>query len=143
MAYTPTSPEGDLAAIIRRMQQQIDDLQNAPWRIPVLNADPGTTELANIWLLADGRLRIRHRNSTDTAWVIREWVPTAAGSATSGSTTAPPTAAPQTHSASWAATWSASYRGAGPQRTDDTTKLFHGYSGSSFNGRNRAYIGFP
>jgi hypothetical protein len=139
---TPAGPEDEFSSLIKSLQQQINDIRNAPFRIPVLPEDPPTTDPTNMWMLPDGRIRARHRNPTDTAWVIREWVTTSPGSSTSGATPAPPTVAPTSRQGIWTATWSASYRSAGPKRTDHPDRIYWGSSGDSFNGRNRSYIGF-
>lgn len=129
--------------MFKQMQKQIDDIRNSPFRIPVLPADPATTDPTNMWMLPDGRIRARHRNPADSAWVIREWVTTTPGSPTSAAAPAPPTVAPVSRQGTWVATWTASYRGAGPKRTDSgLTRVYWGSSGDSFNGRNRSYIGF-
>lgn len=139
---TPAGPEDEFSGLIKKMQAQIDDLRNAPFRIPVLPADPATTDPTNMWMLPDGRIRARHRDPTDTSWVIREWVTTTPGSSTSGAAPAPPAPAPISRQGEWDATWSASYRQAGPKRTDNPERIYWGSSGDSFNGRNRSYIGF-
>lgn len=139
---TPTGPESEFVAALRGMQRQIDELRSSPLRVPVLPEDPDVTNPINIWLLHDGRLRMRHRNSADTAWVIREYVATSAGTPTSTTAPPPPAPAPVSRQGTYPAQWSASYRQAGPKRTDYPGRMFWGSSGDSFNGRNRAYMGF-
>lgn len=139
---TPVGPESEFVQLLNKMQQQINDLRSSPLRIPVLADDPPTTDPTNIWLLADGRLRIRHRNTADTAWVVREYVTSSPGSGSSATPPAPPTPAPTSRITAWAATSSASYRQAGPKRTDEPGRVYWGSSGDAFNGRNRSLIGF-
>ena len=139
---TAASPEEQFSELLRKQQEQINDIRNSALRIPMLDEDPPDTDPTNIWMFPDGRLRLRHRNTADTAWVIREWVSTSPGSSTSGSATAPPAPAPVSRQSLYVATWSASYRQAGPKRTDQPERVYWGSSGDSFNGRNRSYIGF-
>jgi hypothetical protein len=135
-------PVAALARKIEAMEQAIRDLQQRPFRIPVLATDPDSTELTNIWMLHDGRLRTRKRNSADTAWVIDEWVRTAPGSSSSSTSPPAPAAAPTSRVLTSLALWSQSYSGAGAARTDDgTVKLYYGNGGDGL-GRNRALIGF-
>lgn len=140
----PSDPLDQMSQAIAELQGKVREL-SAPqsFRLPILAADPPVTDPINIWLLPDGRLRARHRNTADTAWVIREWVATAAGSTSSGTAPAPPPPAPVTRQDSWTAQWSQSYRQSGAARTDlGVTHLYYGSSGDGFNGRNRSLIGF-
>lgn len=142
--HKPSDDIQALAARIASLEEQVRDLQRPrPFRIPLLAADPPTSDPTSMWLLPDGRLRARHLNTAGTAFVIREWVSTSAGSSSSGTAPAAPGAAPTTRETSWAAQWSQSYRQSGPARTDAGTKyIYYGDSGDSFNGRNRSLIGF-
>jgi hypothetical protein len=135
-------PVAALSRKLEAMEQAIRDLQARPLRIPVLLDDPVDTELVNVWLLHDGRLRIRKRNSADTAWVIDEFVRTAPGSSHSSTSPPAPAAAPTSHTLTAQAIWSQSYAGAGAARTDDgTVKLYYGNVADGA-GRNRSLIGF-
>lgn len=135
---------------IARLQQEIGEIRRLAeeanrnrFRIPVLSADPPLDDPTNMWMFFDGRIRARHRNTTDTAWVIREWVPTAAGSATSATSGPPAPAVPVTTQATYSAIWTQSYRQGGAARTDaGTIMLYYGSSGDPFNGLNQSLIGF-
>lgn len=140
-----TDPIAQLQAKIQELERTLRDITGVgKMRIPLLAADPPTTDTStNIWLLPDGRLRARHRNTADTAWVYREWVSTSPGSGTSASAPAPAPAAPITRVGVYAAQWSQSYRSTGAARTDDgTIRLYYGSSGDPFNGMNRSLVGF-
>lgn len=128
---------GELEAAVRDLSRPRD------FQIPVLAADPPETDITNMWLMPDGRIRARHRNPAGTAFVYREWVSTTAGSGSSGTAPAPPAPAPISRTGKWTATWSQSYRQSGSARTDGgVTRLYYGSSGDSFNGMNRSLVGF-
>lgn len=136
-------PYSQLIRRISDLESQAKDALRKPFLIPVVAADPPETDPTNIWLLPDGRLRARHRNTADTAWVYREWVSTAAGSGSSGTAPAPIPTTPVTHEVTYLAQWSHSYRSTGAQRTDQgAVMLYYGSSGDSFNGMNRSLVGF-
>lgn len=108
--------------------------------VPLLDANPPTTDPTNMWVLTDGRLRVRWWDGS--AWQVREFTPVAP---TSPTPPAPPSPGPSptTRSKIWTATWSQSYRSSGAPRTDQGTKfMYYGSSGDSFNGRNRSLAGF-
>lgn len=131
-----------LAQRLRAIESAVADLQCGAFRIPVLASDPPDTDATNIWLLHDGRLRTRKRNSADTAWVIDEWVRTAPGSSASATSPPAPTAAPISREGRFTSVWSRSYQQGGNARTDEgVQRLYYGYSDAT-NGRNRSYIGF-
>jgi hypothetical protein len=140
----PTDPYQQLAEQIRLLQAEVRDLRRPrPFLIPVLSADPPTSDPTNMWLFPDGRLRARHLNPAGSAFVTREWVPTAAGAATTGTAIAPPTSAPTTRQTEWSATYTQSYRQSGAARTDaGVVQAYYGSSGDAFNGRNRSLVGF-
>lgn len=141
--FTPGGPEEEFVAMFRDLQRQIKDLRTSPNRIPVLAADPDVTSPINMWVLHDGRMKIRYRNTTDTAWITREYTPVADTGAVSVTAPPPPAAAPVSRQGTYPCTWSATYRQAGPKRTDKGSYLLWGDSGQdSFGGRNRSYIGF-
>ncbi len=139
-----TSPYDQLADRISGLESAIRDLQRPqPFIIPVLAADPPTTDPTNIWLMPDGRIRARHLNPAGSAYVTREWIPTTPGSSSSGTAPAPPPPAPVTYQNAWTATYTQSYRQPGNARTDGgAVDLYYGSSGDAFNGRNRSLIGF-
>lgn len=145
-----TSPFNKSSDPIAAIQREIAEIRRIaeegarrPFHIPIVSEDPPESDPTNLWLFPDGRLRARHRNVTDTAWVYREWVTTSPGSSTSATAPAPPTATATTHQGVWNAIWSQSYRSTGAQRTDaGATMLYYGSSGDSFNGRNQSLIGF-
>lgn len=140
----PTDQVAALAQRITELEAAIRDLSRPrPTVIPILSADPATTDPTNLWLFPDGRLRARHLNTAGSAFVIREWVTTSPGSSSTGTAAAPPTTAPTTHMLYAACTYTQSYRQSGPARTDGgAINLYAGSSGDSFNGRNRSLIGF-
>lgn len=137
-------PQFDAEAIGREMadmRRRLSDLEQRPVRIPVLAQDPPVDNPCNFWLLHDGRLRSRKRNSADTAWVIDEWVRTAPGSGTSSTSPPSPGAAPTSRTSSYPAVWSRAYKADGNARTDDTVNIYYGWRDAT-NGRQRSYIGF-
>lgn len=145
-----TSPLSKGTDPIARIQQELAELRRlaeeanrSRFKIPVLAADPPETDPTNIWMFFDGRMRARHRNTADTAWVYREWVPTAAGSSTSATAGPATPTIPQTFQIAYPAIWSASYRQSGAARTDSgDVMLYYGSNGDAFNGMNRSLVGF-
>jgi hypothetical protein len=136
---------------ITQLQNEISDIRRIAeeanrqrFIIPVLEEDPPETDRTmNIWMFFDGRIRARHRDETDSAWVYREWVPTAPGSSSSGDTAPPAPPAVETFQTTWGATYTQSYRQSGAKRTDaGEVMLYYGSSGDSFNGMNQSLIGF-
>lgn len=140
----PIDPMAAVADQIRRLESRIRELEARPFRIPILGADPPTTDPANLWLFPDGRLRGRHLNPAGSAYVTREWVTTAPGSSTSATAVGTPATAPNSHTVEYPATWSQSYQELGTARTDDgTILLYYGKAtGDTVNGRNRSLVGF-
>lgn len=134
-------PTVDSVQRIAQLEKAIVELQNRPFRIPVVDTDPGVDDPTNIWMFSDGRLRVRYRNTANTAWVIREFVSTAPGSSTSATLKPALGAAPQTQVKRYPAQWHQSYLGAGAQRTDSTGFMFYG-NGNDGNGRQRALAGW-
>lgn len=125
------------------MELKLQDLAHpGSFQIPVRDQDPDDSEPINFWMFPDGRLRGRHLNPAGSAWVYREWIPTAPGASTSSVAAAAPAAAPVSFSRSYPAAWSASYRNDGVKRTDDaSTLLVYGYTDGT-NGRGRSLLGF-
>lgn len=127
-------PFAQMQGRIEALEQQVKSLSQAPFYVPVLDADPATDE-GNIWLMNDGRLRVRNASGT-----IKEYAPV--GSPGGTTTTVPKPAPPapkRTYTKVWNATWTQSYQADNSQRSDP--ELYYGY-GDSFNGRSKALIGF-
>lgn len=136
------NPIDELGRRLRDLELQIRLLTHAdPFRIPVRATDPDVTEPINMWLFPDGRLRARHWNPGGTAYVIREWVPTAAGSSTSATAPAAAKPAPISYQKVYVGTWSDSYKQDGTKRTDVPGLLEYGYADAT-NGRCRSLVGF-
>lgn len=137
-----SDPYSILSAKIADLERRVSEANNRPMRIPLLSEDPPETDPTTIWMFPDGRLRMRHRNTADTAWVYREWVATAPGSDTSVTAPAAPVVVPTTQQVMHLATWTESYQQDGDARTD-TNNLYYGSSGSdSYNGKQQSLIGF-
>jgi hypothetical protein len=134
-------PTVDAVKRIAAIEQAINDIQNSPFRIPVVDQDPGSDDPTNIWMFSDGRLRVRYRNTANTAWVIREFVSTAPGSSTSATLKPAPGTVAKTQQKRYAAQWHQTYVGAGSQRADSSSLIFYGNANDG-NGRQRALIGF-
>lgn len=116
------------------LQEQVKSLTQQPFRIPVVDADPAADE-SNIWLMEDGRLRVRNAAGT-----IKEYAPVGSPGGSSSSTSKPtPPPAKKTYIKTWAATWTQSYTQGGSQRSEP--ELYYGY-GDSYNGQSRCLIGF-
>lgn len=118
------------------LKNQIKGLSQAPLRLPVVDADPDSAQNGNVWLMEDGRLRVRNAAGT-----VKEYAPV--GSPGGTTTTVPKPAPPpakKTYVSTWAATWTQAYKENGSQRTD-TNHLYYGYA-DSFNGRQKSLIGF-
>lgn len=144
-SYTrATSPEAQLS-------QTIDELVEAntrptPFVIPVLQADPSTADPTNLWMTTNGRLRGRYWNGS--TWVYIDY-PLRSDITAPPAVAAPPAPVTKptpikTYKTTWTATWSQTYQGDGDKRTDDrgNNYIVYGNSGDSFNGTQRALIGF-
>jgi hypothetical protein len=134
--WEQTTPEGNVAAYIRRLEARIRALETRTIYLPFLDTDPDPNTAGNFWMYNDNRLRIRKPDGT-----IREIVTTAPAGGGSGTPLPPPPAQPKTRSTTWAAAWSQPYRQNGAKRTD-SNRLFVGYA-DSFNGRQTALVGMP
>jgi hypothetical protein len=127
------------ARFIGKVKELVSNQSRPPMVIPVLAADPPTTDPTNLWLLTDGRLRSRYWNGT--TYIIREYTPvTPTG-------TTPPAYVPQGAAATtqeklYTATWSQSYVGAGTPRAGDGETLLYYGNQQDGTGRNKALIGF-
>lgn len=134
-------PYAALAGEISKLRDQLRALQTGPFRIPVLAADPATTDPTNIWAFADGRIRMRYRDAGGS-YVIKEWAAVVTpGASTSATAIYAQTAAPISRTGSWSATWSAGYAGSGAARADVPTLVPWGNAGDAY-GRNRGLLGF-
>lgn len=136
MSTRSSDPYAQLLDQIQELREELRSTRQAPVVLPVLNADPDIDLGANVWLLEDGRLRVRNAAGT-----IKEYAPVGSpGGSSSGTAKPTPPAAKKTYVKTWAATWGRSYRQSGAKRTD-TNHLYYGY-GDSFNGQGKALIGF-
>lgn len=137
LPFRYNTPEERFAAEIAALQAAIRDLQQRPFRIPILDADPSPDYPGNAWMLNDGRLHIRNADG-----VIKEFTPvTSTGGSTGGGTEKPPPApVTKTYTTEWTATWSQTYKGNGAQRTDNN-HLYYG-NGDSYNDRQHGVFGF-
>jgi hypothetical protein len=131
-----SDPFEQIMSRITALEEALQLSRQNPLRLPVVNADPDVDLGANVWLMEDGRLRVRNAAGT-----IKEYAPV--GSPGGTTTTVPkptPPAAKKTYVKTWAATWGQSYRQDNVKRTD-TNHLYYGY-GDSFNGRGKSLVGF-
>lgn len=137
-----TDPLAAIAAKISELERVVREANSKNIKIPILAADPPTTDPTNIWLFPDGRLRMRHLNTAGTAYVTREFVATAPGSSSSATAVATPVTTPTVRIGVYPAIWSQSYKQGGAARTDDgTVKLYYG-NGDVSNGQQQSLIGF-
>lgn len=114
--------------------------------IPILQTDPVETDGTNLWMRPDGRLRGRYFNGTVyvyTDYPLRTDItaPPAVPAAPAAPGKPPAT---RTFKSTWSAIWTQTYKGDNSKRTDDRGDNFivYGNSGDSFNGTNKALIGF-
>lgn len=137
LPFRYNSPEEQFAAQIAQLQQQIKELQQRAFQLPILDADPSSDYAGNAWMLNDGRLHIRNADG-----VVKEFTPTTTtGGSTGGGTEKPPEApVTKTYTTEWTATWSQTYKSSGAQRTDNN-HLYQG-NGDSYNGRQHGVFGF-
>jgi hypothetical protein len=98
-----------LANELMDLRAQVDAVRETGFRIPVLNADPPAGDPTNVWLFADGRLRVRLPNGT-----VQQVIMTAGG-ATTSSVAKPANPSPVTYQTEWAAVWTQTYNTAGAQ----------------------------
>lgn len=140
---TPNDPLAQLGQQLAELQRAVRDLQTPkPSIIPVLSADPPDTDSSNYWYLPDGRVRIRVRNTADTAWVYREIITTTPGSSSSATAPAPPKPAPKTYETTWSASLMEDYKGDNTKRLDFSDRLYYG-NGDTYNDRNKSLLIFP
>lgn len=129
-------PFDEIQQRMAKLEDNIKGLQQAPLRIPIVDADPDAAQNGNIWMMEDGRLRAR-----TAAGVIKEYAAVGSpGGSSSGTAKPTPTAAKKTYVSTYAATWTQSYKENNSPRTD-TNDLYYGYA-DSFNGRGKSLIGF-
>lgn len=132
-------PNEALVREIQTLKEQVRALQQKAMWIPVVDLDPVSPGASNIWVFADGRLRIRLFDGT-----IKEWAAVATpGSGSSGVLKPARPNGGTTRIKQWSATWSKSYNGDGTQRADYPERLWIGnFVGGAPNGNNAALIGF-
>lgn len=110
------------------------------FRIPELDADPAADDPTNVWVLADGRFRIRTLDG-----IVHEFKDVASTGGTTGGTTStkpkPADPVPKKYRKSYAATWGRAFC---PQHgAESGGSLNYGnYSGSSAHGFRRIMLGF-
>lgn len=127
-------PFEQLMQRMNALEQQVRSQSQSPFYIPVLDADPATDE-GNIWLMNDGRLRVRNASGT-----IKEYAPVGTPGGTTTTVPKPTPPAPKkTYVGTWAATWTKSYAADNSPRSEP--ELYYGY-GDSYNGRSKCLIGF-
>ncbi len=136
-------PMAQLAARIRALETGLADVARRPAYIPVLDEDPPEDSPHVVWLMQDGRLRARYRDTDGVTLTIREFEPVPTpGSGSSGEPTPDPEPITVTKQLTYGSTWSATYRGNGALRTDKPGLIGHGSSGDSFGGKMSGLIGF-
>ncbi len=60
----------ELDNVLKRLQDEINDLRSGPFRIPVVNNDLPVGENTNMWMMSDGRIRWRDVANNN---VVREF----------------------------------------------------------------------
>lgn len=136
------SPQGsNEQQFLAWLEEKLRSQPKPSFVLPVLGGNPPTSDPTNMWVLFDGRLRVRWWDGS--AWQYREYAPI---TPTAPAPPAPPAKPPaaKTRTKTWTAEWTQTYQGDGDKRTDDRGNkyLVYGSSGDSFNGRNRSLIGF-
>jgi hypothetical protein len=135
MSVHPSQYPGELqrlANLIAELRGDVDALRSRAFRIPILDADPPSTEPGNLWAFTDGRIRLR------TAVGMQNFIPGAVGSSTSG-TAKPAPGALQTYTSTWGALWTQTYKGDGTKRS--ASSMFYGNNADGL-GRQKVQIGF-
>jgi hypothetical protein len=130
-------PNDKLTTELTLLRQQVNALLQKQTVVPILDTDPDPTQPGNIWVFADGRLRVRLYDGT-----IKEWAAVAVpGSGTSGTPKPVRPSGGTTLRNQWVANWSQSYQDDGSARADYPERLWIGnYVG--ILGNNAALIGF-
>lgn len=132
------TPEERFLAEIKALQDRVTALENRPFQLPYVDADPDDAFAGNAWVFQDGRVRVRLPDGT-----VKQLSTVASTGTTTGTTKPPPPAQPITRVYEGALTFGESYRGSGGvSGSNHTSYLYHGYGGSSFNGNQTALIGF-
>jgi hypothetical protein len=131
-----TPLERRLAEEIKALRSSVRALQGRPMRIPILDADPDTTDPTNLWMLQDGRLRVRNASGT-----VKEYTPTGSPGGTTSGTTKPPVTTTKTYVGTYNAAWSQSYNNGGSGQRTDTNHLYYGRV-DSFNDLQMAMAGW-
>lgn len=138
----------DEAAFIEAIVQQVTEKISGPkaFVIPTLQSDPPESDPTNLWMSTTGRLRGRYFNGT--VFVYMDYPLRSDITAPPAVTPPPPPPvkppAPKTFKKTYTAIWSQTYQGDGDKRTDSkgNVDLVYGNSGDSFNGTQRALVGF-
>lgn len=130
----PLAPDDGsrLQAMIEKLREDVDRLQNKVLRIPTLQADPDASDAMNVWFMDDGRLRGRLRDGTVVEYARSNHIhPSVAAVAQGGAvaTVAPPTAqyVPSTRVYQANADWVQCYNKNGLAQRTDKPYLFYGY----------------
>ena len=122
----------------QNLLKRVNVLEQQTPQLPMLNADPPASSGINMWILTDGRVRIRLPNGT-----IKELAGTTPGSGTSGSPVPTPTTHTP-HTATFYPVWSMCYKQNGATQRG-STKLYYGFEPTPqfFYGMNMSIIVFP
>lgn len=123
-----------LANELADLREAVTNLRERGSRIPVLGADPDPLDPANLWLLADGRLRVRLPDGT-----VASYTPGAVGSSTSA-VALPAETTPASWVTTYTATWTQTYLEDGTPRS--TTLAYYGRQPDGQYGLQRTMIGF-
>lgn len=139
--HKPITPEGQFAKALRDLVEE--RRRPRPFVIPVLTADPPTTDPTNLWMRYDGRLRGRYWNGSGYTYVdypMRSDI-TSPPAVPAYPAAPAPAATPTTYTATYNAVWSQGYLSSGSQRSS-TTELPYGNDGNAAYGTQRSLIGF-
>lgn len=115
---------------------RVQALEQANTVMPMLNADPGAASGINMWVLTDGRIRVRLPSGT-----VQQIATATGGSSSSGSPVTPPVPA-QTFVQSWFPTWTQSYNDGGANQRNANNTLYFGYD-EGYNGSQMSILAFP
>lgn len=138
----------DEAAFVESIVNRVLERVNGPkaFVIPVLQTDPPETDATNLWMTTTGRLRGRYWNGASFTYMD---YPLRTDITAPPAVTPPPPPpakppAPKTFKKTYQAIWSQTYQGDGDKRTDSkgNNYLVYGNGGDSFNGTQRALVGF-
>jgi hypothetical protein len=125
-----------LANQFRNILERLKNIESGGFRVPILDADPTPESPTNMWMLSDGRLRIRNANGT-----VVEYVKTASPGGSTSTTTKPtPPPVQRTHADVWVPSWAQVYAASGNPRAD-SSRLRYGWQDTSTQ-RNVSLLGF-